>query len=102
MNIELHFTNEKINQAYTYLSGTTECFIPFGYLAISTDEDKKKITSEIAYLNGFLKSVQTKLANKRFVSNARTEIIENEKKKQKDAEAKIKALQERLLVLNGH
>jgi valyl-tRNA synthetase len=40
--------------------------------------------------------VQSKLANERFVSNAKPEVVENEKKKQADAEAKIRAIQEQL------
>ena len=41
-------------------------------------------------------SVQKKLANEKFVANAKPELIALEKKKQADAEAKIKALEEQL------
>ena len=51
---------------------------------------------ELDYNKGFLKSVQAKLANERFVSNAKPEILENEKKKQADAEAKIRSIEEML------
>ncbi len=60
---------------------------------------KKDLTKELEYNKGFLKSVQVKLANDRFVANAKPELIELERKKQADAEAKIKALEEQLKAL---
>jgi valyl-tRNA synthetase len=48
------------------------------------------------YTKGFLKSVKKKLENERFVSNAPAQVVEMEKKKQADAEAKIKTLEESL------
>ena len=38
--------------------------------------------------------MQTKLANEKFVANAKPEMVENEKKKLADAESKIKAIEE--------
>jgi valyl-tRNA synthetase len=35
-----------------------------------------------------------KLGNEKFVANAKPEIVENERKKQADAESKIKSLQD--------
>ena len=58
--------------------------------------EKEKLNKELEYNKGFLKSVQVKLANERFVANAKPELIELEKKKQADAESKIKALEEQL------
>ncbi|MBU2268685.1 MAG: hypothetical protein KKB15_11275, partial [Bacteroidetes bacterium] len=51
---------------------------------------------EIEYLQGFLKSVNAKLSNERFVQNAKPEIITNEQNKKADAEAKIQILEESL------
>jgi valyl-tRNA synthetase len=53
----------------------------------------------LEYLKGFLVSVDKKLSNERFVQNAKPEIVENEKSKKADAEAKIKILQESLTAL---
>ena len=71
--------------------GTTEFFVP---VAINTAEEIAKMETEINYLEGFLRSVNAKLGNEKFVANAKPEIIKNERKKQADAENKIKALQE--------
>ncbi|MBO7255632.1 MAG: hypothetical protein J6U79_04575, partial [Paludibacteraceae bacterium] len=54
----------------------------------------KKMEAEIEYLKGFLNSVMKKLGNEKFVANAKPEIVENERKKQADAESKIKSLQD--------
>jgi len=66
---------------------------------IDVGEEKERISKELEYNKGFLKSVQVKLANERFVQNAKPELIELERKKQADAEAKIKALEEQLKAL---
>ena len=47
----------------------------------------------MTYTIGFLKSVQVKLSNEKFVANAKPEIIENERKKEADALAKIATIE---------
>ncbi|MFI3298041.1 MAG: valine--tRNA ligase [bacterium] len=68
---------------------------------INIDEEIKKMEDEIVYLQGFLTSVMKKLSNERFVANAKPEIVENERKKQADAESKIKVLTENISNLKG-
>jgi valyl-tRNA synthetase len=63
---------------------------------VSAEEEIAKMETEIKYLEGFLKSVNAKLANERFVANAKPEIVENERKKQADAESKIALLRENI------
>ncbi len=60
---------------------------------------KEQLEKDLAYQNGFLASVSKKLANERFVQNAKPEVVELERKKMADAEAKIKAIQESLAQL---
>ena len=64
--------------------------------AVDPAGQKEELLKEINYLNGFLASVNKKLGNERFVQNAKPEVIELEKKKQADAEAKIISLKESL------
>jgi valyl-tRNA synthetase len=66
---------------------------------IDVDAERERIEKELEYLKGFLVSVDKKLSNERFVQNAKPEIVENEKSKKADAEAKIKILQESLIAL---
>lgn len=86
---------EKLAGASSFLAGRDEFYIPLEG-NIDIEAEKEKIVKEIEYLKGFLKSVNAKLSNERFVQNAKPEIVENEKNKQADAEAKIKILEETL------
>lgn len=83
--------------ATAIFSGSTE------YAVILPEMDSaaeaQKAAEELKYLHGFLASVEKKLGNERFVSGAPPHVLENERKKKADAEAKIKALEERLAVL---
>jgi len=66
---------------------------------IDADAEVKKAEVELVHLRGFLASVEKKLGNERFVSGAPPAVLDTERKKKADAEAKIKALEERLAVL---
>ena len=61
-----------------------------------SEDDLKKIEDDLKYNLGFLKSVQSKLSNKRFVDNAPESVVKNEMKKEKDTKAKIKMLELKL------
>jgi valyl-tRNA synthetase len=67
---------------------------------VNTENQKEELQKELDYLKGFLLSVEKKLGNERFVQNAKPEVIEVERKKKSDAEAKIKAIEESLTTLN--
>jgi valyl-tRNA synthetase len=63
---------------------------------IDTSKRKEELQKELVYLQGFLNSVNKKLSNERFVQNAKSEVIDIERKKQSDTEAKIKVIEETL------
>jgi valyl-tRNA synthetase len=67
---------------------------------IDTTRQKEQLLKDLAYLKGFLKSVENKLSNESFVQNAKAEIIELERKKKADAEIKIKVIEESLSASN--
>ena len=81
--------------ASTFLAGTTEFSIPLGN-NIDIEAELEKLNSELKYLEGFLISVQKKLSNEKFVANAKAEIVDNERKKQADAESKIATIKENI------
>ena len=56
------------------------------------EEEVKKLTDELNYTEGFLKSVQRKLSNQRFVAGAPEQVVASERKKEADALAKIETL----------
>jgi valyl-tRNA synthetase len=88
-------TDDKIEGAYSFVEGSNEYFIPLEG-AVDVEEQKEKIKEEIDYMKGFLKKVEKKLSNERFVQNAPEKVVEMERQKQHDAESKIKVLEEQL------
>ena len=67
---------------------------------IDTEQERKKLTQELDYTQGFLKSVQAKLSNSRFVDNAPEAVVAAERQKEADAMAKIKTIQSALDALD--
>jgi valyl-tRNA synthetase len=67
---------------------------------MDTAAQKEQLQKDLDYLKGFLVSVEKKLSNERFVQNAKPEVIEIERKKKADAEAKIKVIEESLAGLS--
>ena len=94
-----NYTNEKIDNSLSFIVRTMEFFIPLSQ-NINVAEEKDRLKKDLEYNKGFLVSVQKKLSNERFVSNAKPEVLEIEKKKLSDTEAKIKAIEEQLASLN--
>jgi valyl-tRNA synthetase len=92
------YTKEQVEGAYSFTIGATEFFIPLAD-NLNKDEERARLTKDLEYNKGFLKSVQVKLANERFVANAKPEVIETERKKESDALSKIKAIEAQLAAL---
>ncbi len=92
-------TAEKDPAAASFLVGTTEFNIPL-LNNIDVEAEKAKITKEIEYYEGFKKSVEKKLSNERFVSNAPASVVEGERKKLADADTKLATLRTTLAALS--
>jgi valyl-tRNA synthetase len=88
-------TTTKVDNSLSFRIKTNEYFIPF-IEEIDVEAEKLKIQEELGYTKGFLKSVQKKLANERFVNNAPKKVIEIERKKESDAISKIEILEKNL------
>jgi len=95
---ELTTVEDKINGAISFMVGTDEFFIPMEE-TIDPVVECERLKKEKEYLDGFLRSVDAKLSNERFMSNAKPDIIDNELKKKADAEAKLKIIEENLAAL---
>jgi valyl-tRNA synthetase len=95
----VYYTDKKVENAASFIASNVEFFIPLP-ASFNMDSEKEKLLGELNYQKGFLASVQKKLSNERFVQNAKPEVVEIEKKKQSDAEAKIRAIEEQLASLN--
>ena len=92
--------DEKSAGAASFMVATTEFAIPLTD-NIDVEAELEKLKAELIYQEGFLKSVQKKLSNERFVQNAKPEIVDNERKKQADAESKITSLKESIEALES-
>ena len=92
---KVEYVTEKIDGAISFMVQTTEFFVPLAGL-INVDEEIEKLNNELNYYQGFLASVLKKLGNEKFVNGAPEQVVAAERRKQADAEAKIKALLERI------
>jgi len=99
-NLEsINYVTDAVESALTFRVKSNEYFIPMSG-TINVEEEVKKLTDELNYTQGFLKSVQKKLSNERFVNNAPDQVIASERKKEADALAKIETLKASLMSLS--
>ncbi|HSD13529.1 MAG TPA: valine--tRNA ligase [Flavobacterium sp.] len=94
----LDYVSEKVDGALSYRVKSNEYFIPITG-NVDIDAEIGKLTEELNYTKGFLKSVQAKLSNEKFVAGAPEKVIEMERKKEADALAKIATLEQSLVSL---
>ena len=89
---------EKDPAAAVFMVGTTEYNVPL-LDSIDVEAELAKLNKELEYLLGFKKSVEKKLGNERFVANAPAAVVEGERKKLADADAKIANIQASIAAL---
>ena len=97
---ELAYVEEKVPESISFVAGSTEFFIPLTG-KIDVEEELKKLEEELVYTTGFLGKVMQKLSNDSFVKNAPAAVVDSERKKQDDAEARIRVLEEQIKGLRG-
>ena len=92
--------SEKATGSASFIIGTTEYSVPLDKF-INVEDEIKKLEADLQHQEGFLRGVMAKLGNERFVANAKPEVVELERKKKADAEARIASIQESLAALQG-
>jgi len=95
----IEYTNDKLDVAFSFRVKSNEYFIPLEG-NIDIEGEIEKLQKELDYTKGFLKSVNGKLNNERFVNNAPDQVVVNEKKKQADAKQKIEILEKQIALLS--
>jgi valyl-tRNA synthetase len=85
------YVTENVEGAISFRANTEEYFVPLAG-NIDVGAEIEKLTQELQYNQGFLKSVQAKLSNEKFVAGAPEKVIEMERKKESDALSKIETL----------
>tara|TARA_B100002049_G_scaffold162137_1_gene121404 strand:- start:866 stop:2095 length:1230 start_codon:yes stop_codon:yes gene_type:complete len=85
------YVDKQVEGALSFRVKSNEYFIPIAG-SIDVEAEIDKLEEELKYNEGFLKSVEKKLSNERFVNNAPEKVVAIEKAKKADAEAKIEAI----------
>ncbi len=89
------FTDDAVAETIQLVIGGDKFYVKTDQV-LDTSIQRKELETELAYFQGFLESVEKKLSNEKFVSNAKPEVVEMERKKQADAQDKINMLKEGL------
>ena len=99
-NVSVQTEGAVTGNASKFIVGTTEYAVPLDQF-INVEEELRKLEADLQHQEGFLRGVMAKLSNERFVQNAKPEVVELERKKQHDAEARIAAIKESIDALKG-
>ena len=86
-------------QVLSFRVGTAAYYLPFS--VENPEEELAKLNQDLDYQKGFLAGVQKKLSNTRFVDHAPAQVVEIERKKEKDAIEKIKHIEQQIAQLQG-
>ena len=97
---ELGYTDEKMQESISFIIRNTEFYIPITQ-NIDIAAEIAKLEEELNYTRGFLRSVETKLNNEKFVGSAPGKVVAAERKKKSDAVERIHVLEEQILGLKG-
>ena len=95
----VEYISEKPEGVTSFVVKNNEFYIPLD-TGLDKKHEKEKLTKELAYTLGFLKVINKKLTNEKFVNNAPAQVVETEKKKKADAISKIKILKESLSTID--
>jgi valyl-tRNA synthetase len=96
---DIEHVQDKVKGAFGFVIGTHRFSVPFGS-GFDMEAERAKVQKDLDYQHGFLKSVRGKLSNDNFVKGAPEAVVDNERKKEADALAKIAVLEEKLQDLN--
>ena len=100
-NVSVQTEGAVTGNASKFIVGTTEYAVPLDQF-INVEEELRKLEADLQHQEGFLRGVMAKLSNERFVQNAKPEVVELERKKQHDAEARIAAIKESIDALRAN
>ena len=91
----LDYTSKEAHAGANFIAGTEQYYLLFE-IKVDIEAERKKIKEELKRLQGNVIGIEKKLTNEKFVSNAPAKVIEKERKKLADNQAKVALLQENL------
>ncbi len=92
------FVQSEVDNTQGFMAGTDRFFVSTG-VVVNVEEERAKLQQELVYLQGFIRSVEGKLTNEKFVGSAPAAVVDAERKKLADGQAKYKATEESLAKL---
>ncbi len=95
---ELLFTDTAVDGAISLVVQADKIYL-IAEQKMDTAVQREGLQKELAYLQGFLQSVEKKLGNEKFMLNAKPEVVSVERKKQSDTLLRIKVIEESLALL---
>jgi len=97
---ELTLSPDEPDNAKSFISGTDKYYVALNK-EIDVAAESAKMTQELEYQRGFVRSIEGKLSNERFVSSAPAQVVENERKKLADGLARMAILEDSLAKMGG-
>lgn len=95
-NVDLVWNpDQRPESAVSFLAGTVEVLVELNF-ELDLDAERERIKQEIARLQGFLKGIDAKLNNEKFVAHAQADVVERERQKQQDTLTKLQNLEGQL------
>lgn len=92
---EISYVEEAVDGAFGFVARSTEFFVPASE-NVNVEAELEKLEQELTYTRGFLNGVVKKLSNERFVIGAPSDVVDRERKKMQDAEARIQVIQQQM------
>lgn len=93
--LTLQESGKKLEGAATDVVSGVEIYIPLEGL-VDLEKEKGRLEKEVTNLSKYIASLKAKLSNQKFVQNAPEAVVEGEREKLKEAEGKIKKMQDQL------
>lgn len=95
----IEVTENEPESTVSFVTGAEKFYIKIEK-EIDVEAERERLTTELERAKKFLIGVTKKLGNERFVNNAPAAVVEKEKQKLADGEARVKSLEESLAKLN--
>ncbi|MGE9516702.1 MAG: valine--tRNA ligase [Solitalea-like symbiont of Tyrophagus putrescentiae] len=89
--VKLTINSSYPNSSLTYIIDTDKFILNIS-AHINTSDIINQLEKDLQYQSSFLKSVEAKLNNAKFIANAKEEVIEKERKKELDTKKRIDAI----------
>ena len=92
---EVNYTSTEIADAQSFLGLRNKYYLTLP-ISINIEEEKSKLNKEIEAAKSFISMTEKKLSNEKFVANASPDVVEKERQKLTDGNARLSALEESL------